>query len=113
MKRLYTRIFKTILGLSAIVAFLLPFVGTAQAGVVNLNTATVEEITAIGDIDIPEELAKAIVDYRNKHGKFTEPEDLEDVPGMDDYFDELNPVMKDGDVVYDSDAEAQPAMKAY
>jgi competence protein ComEA len=85
---------------------LVPVTGAHAEGIVNLNTATVEEIMAIEDIDIPESLAKAIVDYRNQHGKFTKPEDLIKVPGMtQDFLEELNPVLKDGDVVHDPNAE--------
>ena len=85
---------------------LMPAVKAHAEGIVSLNTATVEEIMAIEDIDIPEELAKSIVDYRTQHGKFTKPEDLIKVPGMtQDFLEELNPVLKDGDVVYDPDAE--------
>jgi len=53
------------------------------------------------------------VTYRGKNGVFKKPEDLLKVPGMtQDLLDEINPVMKDGDLVYDPDAE-QPGMKAY
>lgn len=84
----------------------MPVTDAGAEGIVSLNKATVEEIMAIEDIDIPEELAKAIVDYRTKHGKFTKPEDLIKVPGMtQDFLEELNPVLLNGDVVYDPDAE--------
>ena len=80
---------------------------SAQAeGIVNLNKATVEELMAIEDIDIPEGLARAIVEYRTQNGNFTKPDDLLKVPGMThDFLEEINPVMLDGDVVYDPDAE--------
>lgn len=83
-------------------------VGSALADeVVSFNKASVEEIMALcEEFDIPEELAKAIVKYREKHGPFKKPEDLQKVPGMtQDFLEELNPVLKDGDVVYDPDAE--------
>jgi competence protein ComEA len=84
----------------------MPVVNANAEGVVSLNKATAEEIMAIEDIDIPEELAKAIVDYRKTHGNFTKPEDLIKVPGMtQDFLEELNPVLLDGDIVYDPDAE--------
>lgn len=81
--------------------------GTAWAeGIVSFNKASVEEITAIEDVDIPEELAQAIVDYRSANGPFVQPTDLLKVPGMtQDFLEELNPVEMDGDVVYDPDAE--------
>lgn len=90
----------------ALMFFITPMNVNAEGKIVNLNTATVEEILAIEDIDVPEELAKAIVDYRKAHGPFKKPEDLQKVPGMtQDFLEDLNPVMKDGDVVYDPDAE--------
>ena len=83
-------------------------VGTALADdIVSFNKASVEEIMALcEELDISEELAKAIVKYREEHGPFKKPEDLQKVPGMtQDFLEELNPVLKDGDVVYDPDAE--------
>jgi competence protein ComEA len=79
----------------------------AQDGVVSFNKASVEEIMAIEDIDIPEELAQAIVDYRKANGDYKSAEDMLKVPGMtQDFMEELNPqVTDDGDVVYDPDAE--------
>ncbi|MDD3311760.1 helix-hairpin-helix domain-containing protein [Pseudodesulfovibrio sp.] len=84
------------------------FAASAFAGgVVSFNKATVEQIMAIEDIDIPEELAKAIVDYRKANGDFKSAEDMLKVPGMtQDFMEELNPqVTKDGDVIFDPNAE--------
>lgn len=95
-----------VLAVMALISFIAPMNADADDGIVNLNTATVEEIMAIEDIDVPEELAKAIVDYRLKNGPFKKCEDLQKVPGMtQDFLEDLNPVMQDGDVVYDPDAE--------
>jgi competence protein ComEA len=56
-------------------------------------------------LDIPEELAQAIVDYREKNGPFKRAEDLLKVPGMtQDFLEELNPQEVEGDVIYDPDA---------
>ena len=79
----------------------------AQAdGIVSLNKATVKELMGIEDIRLPEKLCKAIVDYRTKNGPFKDPLDLRKVPGMTNaWFEKLNPVKKDGDIVYDPDAE--------
>ncbi|MDO4430419.1 MAG: helix-hairpin-helix domain-containing protein, partial [Lonepinella koalarum] len=47
---------------------------------VNLNTAdaaTLQQLSGIGDVK-----AKAIIDYRNKVGKFKSVEDLNNVPGI-------------------------------
>ena len=35
--------------------------------IISLNSASVEQLMAIEDIDIPENLAKAIVEFRNKN----------------------------------------------
>lgn len=94
-----------------ILFFLLGFVGhvsAAKKNTISFNTATVEELLKIEDIDLPEFLAKSIVDYRKKNGRYKDPLDLRKVPGMTDYFfEELNPVMNDDetDVIYDPDAE--------
>ena len=51
-------------------------------------------------------LAQAIVDYRTANGPFKKPEDMIKVPGMtQDFIEELNPQVIDGDVVFDPDAE--------
>jgi competence protein ComEA len=105
MKRQTAKRIITLL-LILVAIFFIPVAALCSDGIVSLNNATVEEIMAIEDIDIPEELAKAIVDYRNKNGKFARPEDLIKVPGMtQDFLEELNPILLNGDVVYDPDAE--------
>lgn len=96
------------LALGLVLTMIMPLSSVnAQEGIVNLNKATVEELLAIEDIDIPEELAKAIVEFRTKNGPFKVPTDLRKVPGMtDDMYEEINPVVdEDGNVVYDPDAE--------
>jgi len=99
---------KTIITL-CLVAMCALFAATAfaQDEVVSFNTASVEEIVAIEDVDIPEELAKAIVDYRTANGPFKKADDMVKVPGMtQDFLEELNPqITDDGDVVFDPDAE--------
>lgn len=56
----------------------------AQASVasdkVNINTATVKELQTVKGIG--EKTAKAIVQYRKKHGKFSSIADLENVKGI-------------------------------
>ena len=81
-------------------------VAQAQQKVLSLNKATVKDLMSIEDIRLPEKLCKAIVDYRTKNGPFKDPLDLRKVPGMTNaWFEKLNPVKKDGDIVYDPDAE--------
>ncbi len=95
------------LGLILTILMSLPSVSAAEEGIVNLNKASVKEMLEIEDIDIPEEIAKAIVEFRTKNGPFKDPTDLRKVPGMtDDMYEEINPVLdEDGNVVYDPDAE--------
>lgn len=50
------------------------------SGVVNINTATVEELTALNGVG--EKKAQAIVDYRNGNGYFTSVEELTNVSGI-------------------------------
>jgi len=106
MKRIEISDLKTLVAFFAII-LLMPAAGVwAQEGVVDLNTATVEELMAIEDIELDEKIAKAIVEYREKNGPFEKPDDLLEVPGMtQDWIEEINPVMLDGKVVYDPDAE--------
>lgn len=47
---------------------------------VNINIATVEELASISGIG--NELARQIVEYRNKNGDFTSVEDLINVPDL-------------------------------
>jgi len=79
----------------------------AQDEIVSFNTASAEEIVAIEDVDIPEDIANAIVKYRTDNGPFKKADDMVKVPGMtQDFLEELNPqITDDGDVVFDPDAE--------
>jgi competence protein ComEA len=51
-----------------------------KSGKVNLNTANINELTALKGIG--EKKAQAIVDYREKQGKFTTVDQLADVSGI-------------------------------
>ena len=79
----------------------------AQDEIVNLNEAGIEELTELFEyLELPSELAQAIIDYRKANGNFQTPDQLTKVPGMtQDFLEEINPVQKDGDVIYDPDAE--------
>jgi len=57
----------------------LALVGTAAA-VVNVNTATKEELTTVKGIG--EKRAQEIIDYRKKNGDFKSVDELEKVPGI-------------------------------
>lgn len=60
-------------------AFWLAFSGAALA-VVNINTATKEELTTLKGVG--DKRAQDIIDYRKKHGNFKSVDDLEKVPGV-------------------------------
>jgi competence protein ComEA len=75
------------------------------ADVVSLNKGSAAQIQAISP-KIPESLAKEIVAYREKNGPFKKADDLLKVPGMtQDFFEVLNPIEENGDLVHDPDAE--------
>lgn len=85
---------------------ILAFAGTAPAqhtgGLgekkVPLNIANVDQLLKIEGMT--EDLAKAIVEYREKQGYFKKPEDLLKVPGItQEVFKKLNPqVGTEGDI---------------
>ena len=106
MKKIKISILNSVFILLVLVIFLPAAGALAQDEIVSLNKATVEELLAIEDIELDEEIANAIVNYREKNGAFKKSEDLLKVPGMtQDWLEEINPVVVDGDVVYDPDAE--------
>lgn len=106
----YNRIMLGLLS-AAIFAFVLVAGGAmsvaqAQQKIISLNKCTVKDLMSIEDFQMPEKLSKAIVEYRTKNGPFKDPLDLRKVPGMTNaWFEKLNPVKKDGDIVYDPEAE--------
>lgn len=57
-----------------------PAASTLEAGLVDLNTATLEQLQTLNGIG--ETRAKAILEYREKHGPFTKKEDIMQVPGI-------------------------------
>ncbi len=60
-------------------AFLMAFAGLASAAV-DINTATAAELDAVKGIGPAK--AKAIVEYREKHGPFKSVDDLKNVKGF-------------------------------
>ncbi|MFR9704677.1 ComEA family DNA-binding protein [Aeromonas sanarellii] len=53
---------------------------TTEAGKINLNTASADELASLKGIG--EKKAQAIVDHREKQGKFTSVDQLADVSGI-------------------------------
>jgi len=113
MKKIDMSILKPVVAIFVFM-LLMPAAGVwAAEDVVDLNAATVEELTDIEDLELGEAIAKAIVQYRETNGAFKKPEDLLKVPGMtEELFDQISPVMEDGTVVYEVEEE-EAAMKAY
>ena len=66
--------------LRLVVAFALALVSLAASAVVNLNTATKDELVALSGIGPSK--AQAILDYRAQHGGFKSVEELKDVKGI-------------------------------
>lgn len=55
---------------------------TTAPGLINVNTATLEELDTLPGIG--PKIAQAIIDYRTEYGDFEAPEDLLHVPGIGD-----------------------------
>ena len=100
------KLMTTVLALSLGIVF--AFSGSVFAAHISFNRATVKAFMGLEDVDIPEEVAKAMVEYREKNGPYKSPEDLLKVPGMtEDLFEELEPMEgDDGDVIYELPAGA-------
>lgn len=51
-----------------------------KSGVLNINTATAKELTALSGIG--EKMSQKIVEYREEHGRFEVREDILKIPGI-------------------------------
>lgn len=76
------------------------WVESLQAGeIVDLNTVTRERLADL-PTGVDDALAAAIVRYRETNGPFARPEDLKNVPGMDEEaYTRLYPFALNGNVV--------------
>lgn len=85
---------------------------TMAAENLSFNKASAEELVNGLDGMIDAELAKSIVEYREKNGLFKAPDDLLKVPGMRPItFNAIEPTLVDGDIVYE--AEIATGMHSY
>lgn len=71
-----------ILILVALVSFMGGLASAEENGKVNINTATVEELSTLEGIG--EVRAASIIEFRDNHGLFTKIEDLKNVKGIGD-----------------------------
>jgi competence protein ComEA len=77
--------------------------GGAITGVVNVNSATAEELTLLPGVGAAK--AQAILEYRKEHGAFKRVEDLSEVKGIGDKaLERMRP-----HVSLDGKTTAQPA----
>ena len=97
---------------SLALTMLVPFGAMAAEDSISFNKAPADILVEATDGIVDEELAKAIVDYREKNGPFKTASDLRKVPGMTAVtFGMLGPVEDNGDVVYE--AEIPTGMHSY
>ena len=75
--------------IATIALFVLLLPGLALAGPVNVNTADAETISeSLQNVGLKK--ARAIVEYREKHGPFRSPDDLSLVKGIGERTVEVN-----------------------
>lgn len=76
-----------------------------ETWVININTASAEEIAAVPGLG--EKKSQAIIKFREKHGAFARIEDLKRVDGIGDkLFEKIRPY-----VVVKGDTSLKPAQK--
>ena len=82
-----------------VLVFLLAPLQASASVIIDLNKTSVEQLTDL-QTGVSDELIQAIIDYRKKHGAFNKPDDLLNVPGMDEEgFNQLFPFEMNGSIV--------------
>jgi len=71
-----------------VMVFCLPSSWAADSGKINLNNATVEELTQLKGVGT--KYAERIVEFREKNGPFKKPEDILQIQGIGPKTLELN-----------------------
>ena len=72
----------------ALVITMVPALYAQETDKININKASVEELTRLKQIGLKK--AQRIVDYREEHGPFQQPEDIMEVKGIGPKTFELN-----------------------
>ncbi len=83
-----SRLIVTVLVVMAFLAGSLSVVSASEPSKININTATVKELTQLKKIG--KKYAQNIVDHRDKKGEFKAPEDIMKVKGIGAKTFELN-----------------------
>jgi competence protein ComEA len=79
---------KTILAALAIIVLTTGMVAAQDDGKININTASVQELTALERVG--QAYAERIVAYREAHGPFKSPSEIINVQGIGEKILELN-----------------------
>ena len=78
----------TVLAVLTVIVLVAGLAGAQDDGKVNINTASVEELTALERVG--QAYAERIVAYRKAHGPFKSPNDIVNVQGIGEKILDLN-----------------------
>ena len=87
-KKIWKRVFTSVLVLVFVAALVPAVFAEGESEKININTATVEQLTKLKKIG--EKYAQRIIEYREKNGPFEKPEDITKVKGIGPKIFELN-----------------------